>query len=185
MLVTAPQLIRVIYGPKWISVIPLIQVFALAGIEQSIGTNVWWIFTSQGRTDEQFKLTIFTTVVIVLSFFVGIRGGVEGVVIAYTVAIYLTAYPVFAIAFRLIDLKVKSALAPLWSVTLATLVLGIVALLLQISLEKLGVTQDLTILAIVTAASLLSYSVAIFLLDKELFKGIVRLLGQLRAVDGA
>ncbi len=183
VLVAAPQLIRVFYGPKWISVIPLIQIFALAGIEQSIGTNVWWIFTSQGRTDELFKLSIFTTFVIVISFFVGLRWGVEGVVIAYTVAIYVTAYPIFAIAFRLIDLKVKSALAPLWSVTLATLTLGIVAFLLQISLEKLGVTQDLTILAIVTAASLLVYSVVLFLLDKELFIGIVRLLRQLRSVD--
>jgi O-antigen/teichoic acid export membrane protein len=185
VLVTAPQLIRVIYGPKWVSAIPLIQIFALAGLELSIGTNVWWIFTSQGRTDQQFKLSIFTTVVIVISFLVGLRGGVEGVVIAYTVAIYLTAYPIFAIAFRLIDLKVKSALAPLWSVTLAALALGIVAFLLQISLEKLGVTQDLTILAVVTAASLLSYSVVLFLLDKELFIEIVRLLRQLRLVDSA
>lgn len=185
VLVAAPQLIRVVYGPKWASVILLIQIFALAGLELSIGENVWWIFTSQGRTDMMFKLSIFTTVVVLISFVVGIRGGVEGVVIAYTVAIYLTAYPVFAIAFRLIDLKVKSALAPLWSVTLAALALGIVAFLLQISLEKLGVTQDLTILAIVTGASILSYLVVLFLLDKELFIGIVQLLRQLRSVDSA
>ncbi|MGZ7171803.1 MAG: oligosaccharide flippase family protein, partial [Halobacteriota archaeon] len=185
VLVAAPQLIRVVYGPKWIAVIPLIQIFALAGIEQSIGTNVYWIFMSQGRTDEQFKLSIFTTVVLVISFFVGLRWGVEGVVIAYTVAIYLTAYPIFAIAFRLIDLKVKAALAPLWSVTLATLTLGIIASLLQISLEKVGVTQDLTVLAIVTAASLVIYSVVLFLLDKDLFIGIVQLLRQLRSVDSA
>lgn len=184
LLVAAPQLVRVIYGPKWIPVIPLIQIFALAGLEQSV-ENVGWIFMSQGRTDVLFKLGIATTVVIVMSFVVGLRGGVEGVVIAYTIAIYLKAYPVFVIAFRLIDMKVRYALAPLWSVTLAALTLGIVAFLFQISLEKLGVTQDLTILAIVTAASLLTYSVVLFLLDKELFSGIVRLLGQLRSVDSA
>jgi PST family polysaccharide transporter len=183
VLIAAPQLIRVVYGVKWISVIPLIQIFALAGLEQSIGSNVWWIFASQGRTDEMFKVSIFETIVVLISFVVGLRWrGVEGVVIAYTVALYLTAYPIFAIAFRLIDLKVKSALAPLWSVTLAALTLGIVAFLLQISLEKLGVTQDLTILAIVTVTSLLIYSVGLFLLDKELFIGIVRLLRQLRSV---
>jgi O-antigen/teichoic acid export membrane protein len=173
----------VVYGPKWISVIPLVQIFALAAIEQSIGTNVGWIFLSQGRTDVLFKVGVFTTVVLVISFVVGLRGGVEGIVIAYTIATYLAAYPVFAIAFRLIDMKVKYALAPLWSVTLATLTLGLVAFLLQFSLAKLGITQDLTILAIVTAASLLVYSVVLFLLDKELFVGIVRLLGQLRSVD--
>jgi len=183
VLVAAPQLILVVYGPKWTPVIPLIQIFALAGLEQSIGTNVQWIFLSQGRTDMLFKLSIFTTGILVISFVVGLRGGVQGVVIAYTVAIFLTAYPIFAIAFRLIDMKVKDALAPLWSVTLAALTLGIVAFLLQISLEKLGVTQNLTILAIVTAASLLIYSVVLFLLDKELFIGIVRLLRQLRSAD--
>jgi lipopolysaccharide exporter len=185
VLVTAPQLIRVVYGPKWISAIPLIQIFALAGLEQSIGTNVGWIFMSQGRTDTMFKLSIFSTVAIVISFFFGLRGGVEGVVIAYTIAIYLTAYPIFAIAFRLIDMKVRYAFSPLWSVTLAALGLGIVGFLLQILLVKLGVTQDLTILAIVTAASLLIYSLVLFLLDKELFIGIVRLLGQLRSPDSA
>jgi hypothetical protein len=76
-------------------------------------------------------------------------------------------------------------LTPLWSAALAALTLGIVAFLLQISLEKLGVTQDLVILAIVTAASLLTYSVVLYLLDKELFIGIARLLGQLRSVDSA
>jgi O-antigen/teichoic acid export membrane protein len=185
VLVTAPQLVRVVYGPKWIPVIPLIQIFALAGLAQSIGTNVQWIFLSQGRTDTMFKLSIVTTVIVVISFFVGLRGGVEGVAIAYTVAIYLTAYPVFVIAFRLIDMKVRYALAPLWSVTLAALTLGIVAFLLQISLENLGVTQDLTILAIATAASLLTYLVVLFLVDRELLIEIVRLLGQLRQADNA
>jgi O-antigen/teichoic acid export membrane protein len=185
VLVAAPELVRVVYGPKWISVIPLIQIFAFAGIVSSIRTNVWWIFTSQGRTDVMFKLSIFTTVVVLISFVVGLRAGVEGVVLAYTVAILLTAYPNFAIAFRLIDMKVKYFVAKLWSVTLAALTLGIVASLLRISLEKLGVTQDLTILAIVTAASLLIYSVVLFLLDKELLVGIVRLLGLLRSAESA
>ncbi len=185
VLVAAPQLIRVIYGPKWIPVIPLVQIFALAAIVSSIQVNVGWIFLSQGRTDVLFKLGIFTTVAVVISFVVGLRGGVEGVVIAYTIATYLIAYPVFAISFRLIDMNVKYFLAKLWSVALAALTLGIVAFLLEISLGKLGVTRDLTILAIVTAASLLIYSVVLFLLDKELFIGIVRLLDQLRSADSA
>jgi PST family polysaccharide transporter len=185
VLVTAPQLVRVVYGPKWISVIPLVQIFALAGLEQSIDVNVGWIFLSQGRTDILFKVGIFTTVLLVIAFVVGLPYGVEGVVIAYTVAIYLKAYPVFAVSFRLIEMKVNDAFVPLWSVTLAALTLGIVAFLLQISLEKLGVTQNLIILVVVTAASLLTYAVVLFLLDKELLKGIVRLLGQLRSVESA
>ena len=88
--------------------IPLIQIFALAGLEQSIGANVGWIFLSQGKTDVLLKVGIFTTIITVIAFIVGLRWGIEGLVIAYTIAIYLTAYPVFVIAFRLIDMKVST-----------------------------------------------------------------------------
>jgi hypothetical protein len=74
-------------------------------------------------------------------------------------------------------------LAKLWSVTFAALMLGVIAFLLRISLEKLGVTQDLAVLAMMTAASLLTYSITLFLLDKELFVGIVQLLSELRSAD--
>jgi PST family polysaccharide transporter len=183
VLVTAPQLIRVVYGPKWVGAIVLVQILAIASIEQSVGTNVWWIFLSQGRTDVLLKVGIFTTSVVVISFAVGLRWGVEGVAIAYTIATYLTAYPLLAIAFRVIDMKVRFMLAKLWSVTFAALMLGVIAFLLRISLEKLGVTQDLAVLAMMTAASLLTYSITLFLLDKELFVGIVQLLSELRSAD--
>jgi hypothetical protein len=75
VLITAPQLIRVVFGPKWVSAIVLVQILAIASIEQSIGTNVGWIFLSQGRTDVLFKVGIFTTVIAVISFVVGLRGG--------------------------------------------------------------------------------------------------------------
>jgi O-antigen/teichoic acid export membrane protein len=183
LLVIAPQLVRVVFGPKWVSAIVLVQILALTGMIQSIITNVGWIYLSQGRTDILFKWAIFTTSITLISFAVGLRWGVEGVALAYTIACYSLAYPTFAIAFRLIDLKVRHFSAQLQSIIIATLTLGIIASLTSISLAKLGVTQDLTILAIVTLASLLSYSVVIFVLDKELFTESVRLLGQLRSTD--
>jgi O-antigen/teichoic acid export membrane protein len=180
LLVTAPELIRVVYGSKWISAIVLVQILSLAAIEQSIGANVGWIFLSQGRTDVLFKLSIFTTIVVAIAFAVGLRGGVEGVAIAYTIASYLLAYPVFAVAFRLVDLKVRHFLAKLRPIILATIAFGIIAFLLRASLERLGNMQDVTIIVIVTAASLLSYSFFVFVLDRRLFTETMTLLRELR-----
>jgi PST family polysaccharide transporter len=182
MLVAAPQLVIVVFGPKWVSAIVLVQILALEAIPESIGTSVGWIYLSQGRTDTMFKWGIFATSIALISFAVGIRWGVEGVAIAYTIGSYSTGYPSLAIPFRLIDLKMRHFVAQLRSIILATLVLAIIASLTSISLEKLGVTQDLIILAIVTLASLLSYSVVIFVLDRKLFTESVRLLGQLRSI---
>lgn len=180
LLILAPELIRVVYGPKWVSAIPLVQILALAALEQSIGNNVGWIFLSQGRTDVLFKLSIFTTIVVAIAFAAGLRWGVGGVAIAYTIATYLLAYPVFTVAFRLVDLKVRHFLAKLWPIILATLAFGIIAFLLRISLERLSITHDVTIVVIVTAASLLSYSALVFVLDRELFTETVRLLREFR-----
>ena len=180
LLVTAPELIRVVYGPKWVTAIPLVQILALASIEQSIGANVGWIFLSQGRTNVLFKLSIFTTIVVAIAFAVGLRWGVEGVAIAYTIASYLLAYPVFAIAFRLVDLKVRYFIAKLSPIILATLAFGIIAFVIRTSLVELGITHDVTIVVIVTAASLLIYSFLVSVLDRELFTETVRLLRQLR-----
>jgi O-antigen/teichoic acid export membrane protein len=179
LLVVAPELIRVVYGPKWISAIPLVQILALTALLQSISITVGWIFLSQGRTDILFRLSVFTTTVNAVAFIVGLNWGVEGVAIGYTISSYLVAYPIFAVAFGLIDLKVRYFIAKLSPIILATLTLGIIAFLFRISLERLGITHDVTILVIVTVASLLCYSVLVFLLDRELFTETVELIRQL------
>jgi PST family polysaccharide transporter len=183
LLVKAPALIPMIYGPKWISAIPLVQILALAAIGQSVGSKVGWIFLSQGRTDVLFKLSILTTSVVAIAFAVGLRWSVEGVAIACTIATYLLAYPVLTIAFRLVGLKLRHFLAKLRPIILATGAFGIIAFLLRISLERLGNTQDVTIVVIVTAASLLSYSLFFFVVDRELFTETVRALAELQLAD--
>ena len=105
LLVAAPQAIRVVFGPKWVSAIVLVQILALTGLTQSIASNVGWIYLSQGRTDIMLKVSIFATIIILISFAVGLRWGVEGVAIAYTIASASLLYPLHAIPFRLIDLK--------------------------------------------------------------------------------
>ena len=77
LLVAAPQAIRVVFGPKWVSAIVLVQILALTGLTQSIGTNSGWIYLSQGRTDILLKVGILGTIIYLISFAVGLRWGVE------------------------------------------------------------------------------------------------------------
>jgi len=181
LVITAPQLVRVVFGMKWVSAIVLVQILAITAAQQSIVANAGWIYLSQGRTDVMLKVSTVATIITAISFAVGLRWGVVGVAIAYTIASYSLAYPLNAVPFRLIDLKVRHFFAYLLPIVLATLIFGVVAFLVRIFLEEFGVTQDVTILVIVTVASLFSYSVLLFVLDRELFTETVRLLGQLRS----
>ena len=164
-----------------LSAIPLIQILALTGILQAIATNIGWIYLSQGRTDILFRWGVLATAVYAISFAVGLRWGVVGVALAYKIAGYLLAYPSFAIPFRLIDLKVSYFFAQLRTIILATLILGAIALSVRVYLEKLGGMPQVVILFIVTALGLLSYLGLMYVLDREMFIGIVKLVGELVA----
>ena len=107
LLVVARPFVLTLYGPKWEAVIPVLQVLCLIGLKQSLGTTVGWIYQSQDRTDLMFRWSIFAFAVTIISFFIGIRWGVIGVTIAYTVGNYLIWYPSIEIPGRLIDLSFK------------------------------------------------------------------------------
>jgi len=69
--------------------IPILQVFCLLGLIQSIGTTVGWIYQSQGRTDIMFRWGLVSGSIFIISFVVGLRWGALGVAVAYTVANFL------------------------------------------------------------------------------------------------
>ncbi len=106
LLVVAKPFIMTVYGDKWRDVIPILQIFCLVGMTQSIGTTVGWIYTSQGRTDIMLKWGIFSGIVRGIAFIVGLKWGVIGVALAYALSGYLILwYPGWAIPGRLINLR--------------------------------------------------------------------------------
>ena len=106
LLVVAKPFILSVYGDKWREVIPILQIFCLTGMGQSVGTTVGWIYTSQGRTDIMLKWGIFSGIVYIISFIIGLRWGVIGVAAAYVLSGYILLwYPSWAISGRLINLR--------------------------------------------------------------------------------
>jgi O-antigen/teichoic acid export membrane protein len=106
LMVLAEPTILFLYGEKWRASVPLFQILCVAAIAQSVGTTVSWIYSSQGRTDIQFKWILIATPLRITSFIVGIQWGVMGMTIAYVLTGYLiTFYPSWSIPGRLIGLK--------------------------------------------------------------------------------
>jgi len=96
----------------------------------------------------------------------------------------LLAYPSFAIPFKLIDLKVSHFFAQLRTIILATLILWAIAFSVRVSLEKLGGIPQVFILMIVTVLGLLSYLGLMYMLDRELITGTLKLIGEFGASRG-
>src|SRR5262249_27813876 len=97
LMVTADPFVRVILGSRWAPVIPLLVVFAPLGMLQSIFTMGGLIYNARGRTDWLLRWGILSSTVYVLSFFIGLRWGILGVAVSYTIAWMLLMYPGFEI----------------------------------------------------------------------------------------
>jgi len=105
VMVTAPELTRVLFGPGWAPVAPLILVLSLAGMTGSIGTTVGSILLSKGRSDLMLKWEIAASVCYTIAIVTGLRWGLMGVACCYTLT-SLALWPVsHVIANRLIGLR--------------------------------------------------------------------------------
>jgi PST family polysaccharide transporter len=106
LLVSARPFVLVVMGEQWAEVVPLLQVFCLAGMTMSVGSTVGWIYTSQGRTEIMMRWGLFAGVVRIIAITIGLRWGITGVAVAWVASGYLILwYPSWSIAGRLINLR--------------------------------------------------------------------------------
>ena len=95
-------------GDKWLETIPLIKIFCLIGLYQSITTTIGWLFTSQGRTGLMFGIGLAESTITVLTVVVSIRWGIWGVAWGYLLVNVIMCFPNWLIAGRLVDLRIFS-----------------------------------------------------------------------------
>jgi O-antigen/teichoic acid export membrane protein len=92
-----------VFGARWAPVAPIFFYLGINGLLQPLGNATGWIFISQGRTDVMFRLGVFTSLITVGSFFVGLHfGGAVGLAAAYAFVEYFVKSPIqYAVLHRL------------------------------------------------------------------------------------
>ena len=91
LMVTADKIVITILGENWIEAIPLIRVFAMLGMVQSISSLVTNLYLSQGKVKLMFRLGTALRVMLIFSFIVGLNWGIMGVAVSYTIAALFSA----------------------------------------------------------------------------------------------
>jgi O-antigen/teichoic acid export membrane protein len=160
VMAVAEPFVGAVLGEKWRPVAGLLIILAPVGLMQSVMTTVGNIYNAKGRADWLFRWGLFATVLFVGSFFAGLPWGIRGVAIAYLICNLLLVYPVFAVPFRLIDLKMSDFLRPLWPILAfsTTMVVAVRLLGYLMRFEKPALQ-----LAIMVPAGVLIYCSLLFL----------------------
>jgi len=143
----AEPFVLTVFKSQWSPVISLILILAPVGLWQSIGTTVGTIYQAKDRTDWMFKWGIFSGIIVVLSFVIGLQWGINGVAIFYALATSLIlAYPSLYIPFKLIDLSMLRFLESLWRPFVCSMIMLIAIMIVKFFLQGLSSALILGIL---------------------------------------
>src|SRR5690606_21323405 len=58
----APEAVRLVYGEKWLPVVPILVWLSLAGITQPIYNTTGWLFTAAGKAKLYFAVTLINAI---------------------------------------------------------------------------------------------------------------------------
>jgi len=84
LMILAPQVVEVVYGPQWLPAVPVLQVLCVNGIIQSLGRIDSTVLLALGKTRLRLKLTMVSVALAILAFLMGLPYGILGVAFAYT-----------------------------------------------------------------------------------------------------
>jgi PST family polysaccharide transporter len=176
LLVVADSFVLAFFGDQWSAVVPILQLFCVVGLVQSISTTTGWLYLSQGQTDWMFRWGLFAGIVKTIGILIGLKYGIMGVAVGYTLStlIFLT-YPGFVIAGRLINLKFCEIIHKLGNIFGCSAGMSILVWMAGIMLPDDW--QHWIYLAIQVPLGILIYAVSIHLFKLEAYediRGLVR-----------
>jgi O-antigen/teichoic acid export membrane protein len=161
--ILAAPLIKTVYGPHWVSAIPILTILAPVGLVQSIVTTADLIYTAKGRTALLFKVGGTASVLYVMSFLIGLPWGIRGVAISYAVCVGLLVVPCLYIPFRLIDLRLIELWKALKGIAASTALMIVVVLVARTTLASYLDMPPLVDLLLFTTIGAIVYIAATFL----------------------
>ena len=109
---TAPALVRVLYGPRWTGMVPILQLLSLAAVPQILGASTGGPYRAAGRTGLLFKLGLIATGCTIVAILAGLPWGTTGVATAILINSWICLPIVVAPLARVLELPLRELLLP-------------------------------------------------------------------------
>jgi O-antigen/teichoic acid export membrane protein len=176
----APDLIRVVFGAKWMPAVSVLRILSIAGFFKS-QSIVWTsVLPAVGRVDVLFRLSVGSALIYVPAFFVGLHWGIVGVAVAYTFSTLILVPWQLAHVQRVLVLRTRDYVSALRPAVLACAVMGGCVVLGQEWMGATG-TPAAARLASTVGLGIASYASAVMLIQRELVFELARAIAPAHA----
>jgi len=172
------ELIRLVYGVKWIEAIPVLKVLAFAGLFSTLSTAMGPLFNASGHPKAGFwfgviQITIFFMFIAPAAKLFGLVG--VGIVVTVSALIAVIVYLPFTM--KLISLKIADIYLCLKPGLASSLLMGLGIILLKYIFLKCSTGSYLyyNLTALVIFAGLV-YSLSLFKIERNILKEIKHMM---------
>jgi len=138
LLMTAEEVIAVVFGPRWSAAAPLFRVLCIAGFWQGIYNATGQVFVASGRTDRMWRVGMAASAVLTAAFAVGLPWGPQGVAWAYALGLCGILLPYLRYTYATVCLGLGQTARQLWGPLLSSL-----AVIPAVAVAKFFVPSDL------------------------------------------
>ncbi len=163
LFVETDYLIALVLGDKWLSMVPVVKVFCVLSINQSIGTLISNLYMAFNKTREMFYVGTFLRIMLITAIVIGLQWGIMGVAISYTIAGYLSSSIYHTHVGKIAGFKLQDFIKNVVPIVLMNVGIGILIFLLRLFLED----QVLPIYVLIASSV---FYVAIYYLLLEKFR---------------
>ena len=119
------EFVLLFFGNKWSAMIPILSILSGLGAIQSIVSLNGLIYNSLGKVNIAFKVSIFSNIVLIIAFTIGVNYGIIGVSYSYLIASALLFIPIYKMAIKQLNVTLTEVFLALKGVIVATLTMAI------------------------------------------------------------
>lgn len=184
MFAIADDLVLLVYGHKWMPVVPILRVFIIFTLVRTVTSASGAVFRVVGRTDVALISYLILTPLIYAGVFIGSHWGVAGVALGVTTARVFSGCVSFAWSLSMVGASPAAGFKALAPSTLAAVVMSVIVWATRHGLLQLGLALPVRI-AITIPVGAVAYVALLRIISDDAFADFTRLATRLSPRVGA
>ncbi|MDY0973021.1 MOP flippase family protein [Siccibacter turicensis] len=163
LMVVSNNFVPLVFGEKWVSIIPILQLLCIVGLLRSIGNPIGSLLMAKARVDISFKFNVFKTFLFIPAIIVGGHmAGAPGVTLGFLlVQIVNTVLSYFVMIKPVLGSSYREYIQSIWLPFYLSLPTLVVSWALGVALD--GHLPLASLLAVQIGAGVLAFGVMIVL----------------------
>jgi PST family polysaccharide transporter len=126
LFVCGDQVIYLLLGSQWLGVIDIFKILCINTFAQPVMGTAGLVLISLGQSKRYFIIGTLNSIIVVISFLLGLPWGAIGVATAYTIAAYVMSLPTLWYCFRRSPISIMDFFSAIFRPVIASFCMGVV-----------------------------------------------------------